>query len=489
MFETSSAWLKHQLTEHLAVWSCPFCQKHKAFASAHAFQAHMRRNHPTTFHEEQLPQLTAASRRDTDSIAAEECLFCDWSMKMTNLDNATARPEKIRVKPDRYRRHVCSHLEQAALSTIAAATTEEELDSDGPENTTEEESVVMIPCMEDSIEFEEGAETLDGWTRKEYDPGSSPADRMVIHQEAIVQRQKPRKERRYSSDIGIKFRGMFKSPEYYIKRVHGGSARRSRDEYDPRRPGNLLPEVSMPPPMPPPYNAYQSSRSPPPPSPLPTLIGSSNRPISPQGPSTDTLFTTREVDLPPSAVPITRSSSRDRDVHRAVQGLPHLTVPVDSNPVPSHTSRRTTPGLSRISFAPNTRFQDLAYGPSLMSDTDTPKADSSTPSETRSKNTSGHSANDRYNYTDNHVAVRRGKEVYRDEDEISNSSEGRKSYRIVRRVPGEHNDEENDRRIQDDMRAAIEYNNQMSEHGEGSILPHPGSGRRRRHHRRNASEE
>lgn len=85
--------------------------------------------------------------------------------------------------------------------------------------------------------------------------------------------------------------------------------------------------------------------------------------------------------------------------------------------------------------------------------------------------------------------MRRGKEVYRDEDEISNSSEGRKSYRTVRRVPGEHNDEENDRRIQDDMRAAIEHNNQMSEHGEGSILPRPGSGRRRRHYRRNASEE
>lgn len=124
-----------------------------------------------------------------------------------------------------------------------------------------------------------------------------------------------------------------------------------------------------------------------------------------------------------------------------------MTVPVDSNPVLSHTSRRTTLGLRRISFAPNPRFQDLACSLSLMSDTDTPKADSSTPSETRSKNTSGHNANDRYNYTDNHVAVRRGKEVYRDEDKISNSSEGRKSYRIVRRVLGEYEDEENDRRI------------------------------------------
>jgi len=51
-----------------------------------------------------------------------------------------------------------------------------------------------------------------------------------------------------------------------------------------------------------------------------------------------------------------------------------------------------------------------------MSDTDTPKADSSTTSEIRSSITPGLSSNDRYNYTSDHVDVRKGKEVYRDDD-------------------------------------------------------------------------
>lgn len=266
-----------------------------------------------------------------------------------------------------------------------------------------------------------------------------------------------------------------------------------------------MPEAAMPPPAisyrpssnrrsPPPsilpMHGGGPNRPTPPPSTLPVLVGPS-RPTPPQGPGAAAAFTTRETAPSSSRTPSRTSSSRSRDVNRAVQGLPHLTVPVTSSPAPSHTSRRTTPGLSRISFAPNTRFRDSAYGSSNISPIDVPKAESVS-SETHSTTTSGHSANDRYNYTNNHVAVRRGKEVYRDEDEVSNSSEGRKNYRIVRRVPGEQNDEENDRRIQEDMRAAIEYQSQTSEHGEGSVRSGSGSGRRHRHHRhhrRHGSDE
>ncbi|KAL2032710.1 hypothetical protein VTO58DRAFT_105882 [Aureobasidium pullulans] len=42
---------------------------------------------------------------------------------------------------------------------------------------------------------------------------SSRNGALVLHQDVIPIREKPRKERRYSSDIGIRFRGLFKSPE------------------------------------------------------------------------------------------------------------------------------------------------------------------------------------------------------------------------------------------------------------------------------------
>ncbi|TIA13955.1 hypothetical protein D6C80_05980 [Aureobasidium pullulans] len=268
-------------------------------------------------------------------------------------------------------------------------------------------------------------------------PSSSGNGALVIHQEIMPIREKPRKERRYSSDIGIRFRGLFKSPEYYIKRLDGGSSRPRRDDYDPRRPGEMMPEAAMPPPAisyrpssnrrsPPPsilpMHGGGPNRPTPPPSTLPALVGPS-RLTPPQGPGAAAAFTTREIAPSSSRTPSRTSSSRSRDVNRAVQGLPHLTVPVTSSPALSHTSRRATPGLSRISFAPNTRFRDSAYGSSNISPIDVPKAESVS-SETHSTTTSGHSANDRYNYTNNHVAVRRGKEVYRDEDEVSNSSEG-----------------------------------------------------------------
>ncbi|TIA04284.1 hypothetical protein D6C82_01098 [Aureobasidium pullulans] len=266
---------------------------------------------------------------------------------------------------------------------------------------------------------------------------SSRNGALVIHQEIMPIREKPRKERRYSGDIGIRFRGLFKSPEYYIKRLDGGSSRPRRDDYDSRRPGEMMPEAAMPPPAisyrpssnrrsPPPsilpMHGGGPNRPTPPPSTLPVLVGPS-RPTPPQGPGAAAAFTTRETAPSSSRTPSRTSSSRSRDFNRAVQGLPHLTVPVTSSPAPSHTSRRTTPGLSRISFAPNTRFRDSAYGSSNISPIDVPKAESVS-SETHSTITSGNSANDRYNYTNNHVAVRRGKEVYRDEDEVSNSSEG-----------------------------------------------------------------
>lgn len=57
-------------------------------------------------------------------IAVEECRFCDWSSKIRDREKTVTRGQSIYVTPDRYRRHVCMHLEQAALNVIPRDETE-----------------------------------------------------------------------------------------------------------------------------------------------------------------------------------------------------------------------------------------------------------------------------------------------------------------------------------------------------------------------------
>ncbi|THY45710.1 hypothetical protein D6C98_07736 [Aureobasidium pullulans] len=397
MFRSIEAWMHHQLSEHLAVWGCPICREHHPFSSAQLFRAHMCLDHATDFSREQLSQLMTSTKHSADNIRASECQFCDWALILKDTDRLASSTGDIHVTVDDYCHHVCSHLEKLALTVFTTTATVQRLYIDEPEPTPQADTVAMM-----AHSYSAGS------------PSSTINSELAPHRDKVSVGPEPRPERPYSSDIRIKFRGLFKSPEYYIKRLDGGSARRRRDEYDPRRLGEMMPEAAMPPPA----ISYQSSsnRRSPPPSILPMHGGGPNRPTPPQGPGSKASFTTREVNLPPSAMPISRaSSSRHRYAHRAVQGLPHSTVPVASYPVPNHTSRRTNPGVSRTNFA-DTRFRDSAYGSSNMSDTDTPKADSSTTSEIRSSITPGLSSNDRYNYTSDHVDVRKGKEVYRDDD-------------------------------------------------------------------------
>ena len=75
-----------------------------------------------------------------------------------------------------------------------------------------------------------------------------------------------------------------------------------------------------------------------------------------------------------------------------------------------------------------------------------------------------------------------------DEDMKSNSSGGRKDYRMVRRIRGNDDEEETDRKMQEKMKEAKDYQSHTSEQGEGSVRSGSGSGRRR-HRRRRVSDE
>jgi len=322
-------------------------------------------------------------------------------------------------------------------------------------------------------------------------PATSTNNEVVLHQNVSPRRQEPRPERRYSSEIGVRFRGWLRSPEFSIQRLNdgGSGSRRRRRGGEGWSSGEMMPEAPMPPP---PHVHHSLTRrgSTPPPMP-PTIVAPPDRPTPPQGPSGAAVtFTTRETAPSSSGAPSRVSSSRSKDARKAVQDLPQQIVSVPAPSVTSNRSHRSTAGLTRLRLDPNTHFRDSAYGSSNISPIDAPpKTD--TMSETRSNTTSEGSANLRFNYANDKAVVRTGNQETDDEDIKSNSSRSRKDYRIIRRVRRNDDPEQTVRNMQEDMRAAEDYQSRTSEQGEGSVRESVGSGSgtgRRRHRRRRSDE-
>ncbi|THZ57361.1 hypothetical protein D6C85_10455 [Aureobasidium pullulans] len=141
MFTSSEAWMSHQLSEHLVAWNCPICDE-TPFFSGEYFQSHIRFCHPAEFSEEQLEQLTTSSKHSADSIRASECTFCDWAVASGDLDRCTFQDGEVHVTPELFQRHVCSHLEQLALST--SLWTEEDDRKDRIETGSRQDHITMI---------------------------------------------------------------------------------------------------------------------------------------------------------------------------------------------------------------------------------------------------------------------------------------------------------------------------------------------------------
>ncbi|KAM0716494.1 hypothetical protein Q7P37_007939 [Cladosporium fusiforme] len=128
------SWLEHQLSEHFAWMSCPFCRTDASFGTKSQFQAHLNTNHSSRFTVDQLEQLAESSKHHPTEISVDECRFCDWSSKMRDVDKTLPREQSPHVTPDRYRRHVCLHLEQAALGVIRKETSEHGSEVDDIDN-------------------------------------------------------------------------------------------------------------------------------------------------------------------------------------------------------------------------------------------------------------------------------------------------------------------------------------------------------------------
>jgi hypothetical protein len=351
------------------------------------------------------------------------------------------------------------------------------------------------PC--DNSRVEEPGRGSDNSSQMALLPSStSTNNQVVLHQDRSPRRNEPRQERRYAGEIGVRFRGFFKSPEFSIRRLDdGGSGSRSRSRRGDSEGWSSV-EVMPECPMPPPAHAHHSHRRPPPPPPPPpsmppTIISPPDRPTPPQGPGAAAAVATRNTAPLSSKTPSRTSSIKSGDSKMAVQDIPHSTAPALVPSVTSNRTHRSTRGLTRLRFDPNTRFRDSAYGSSNMSPVDAistvdaPKAE--TLSETHSNTTSERNANQRFNYANDNAMARREDYDNDDEEIRSNSSGSRKSYRIVRRVRGTDNPEEAERRMQEDMRAAEDHQSRTSEQGDGSVRSGSGSGRRR--HRRRTSDE
>ncbi|THX46561.1 hypothetical protein D6D08_10267 [Aureobasidium pullulans] len=122
MFASSEAWMSHQLSEHLVIWSCPICDR-PPFSSGENFQFHIRMCHPAEFSKEQLEQLTTSSKYSADSIRASECQFCDWALILKDTDQLASSTGDIHVTLEDYCHHVCSHLEELALTALITTAT------------------------------------------------------------------------------------------------------------------------------------------------------------------------------------------------------------------------------------------------------------------------------------------------------------------------------------------------------------------------------
>ncbi|KAH0361907.1 hypothetical protein KCU65_g8425, partial [Aureobasidium melanogenum] len=341
----------------------------------------------------------------------------------------------------------------------------------------------VLPCSRsvdghacDNVRREKSSKRVSGSSSQLVHRPSPPRrNEIAVHQDPPPRRQEPRQERHYASEIGVRIRNW--RPEFSIRRLDGRGSRhrRRRSDGESMTSGEVMPEAPMPPPpAPTPAFVHQSGRRSPPPSALPAIITPPNRPTPPQGPGAVVAYTTRDTVPSSSGTPSRTSSTRSRDAHRAVQDLTLVTGPASGPSVTSSRPPRPTPGLSRLRLESRPNFHDSAYGGSSnISPIDAPKT--VTFSETHSSPTSERTASVRYNYINENDTD--------DEDKKSNSSEGRKRYRIVRRVRINDDPEMTQRKMEEDIRAAEEHQSQMSEQGEGSIRSGSGS-RRRRHHRR-----
>lgn len=99
---------------------CLYCDSNKVFQDTAQLERHLSAEHADRFSSSQLPTLCDFRTQGSNSISVRKCPFCDWHTKLHYAGS------KEQVSIDRYRRHICAHLEQVASAVIGEAVDESE---------------------------------------------------------------------------------------------------------------------------------------------------------------------------------------------------------------------------------------------------------------------------------------------------------------------------------------------------------------------------
>jgi hypothetical protein len=110
MFESSHAWLRHQLSHHLKEWRCRACNVDQTLNTLQSLKEHYYTQHRLVHTDRDFLQLAQASEVTPKTVSVDRCKFCKWSEFL---------PKGVdRVSTSRFRKHIGSHLEQIALGMV-----------------------------------------------------------------------------------------------------------------------------------------------------------------------------------------------------------------------------------------------------------------------------------------------------------------------------------------------------------------------------------
>jgi hypothetical protein len=119
LFRDKQSWFEHELQCHRKQWVCILCDQ-STFTTPGQLDAHLEAQHPEIpIRGNQVSVFQNACERAVSTITASECPFCDEleaPRRILNLRSKSKDPSNnLVVKPDLFRDHVASHLEQVAL--------------------------------------------------------------------------------------------------------------------------------------------------------------------------------------------------------------------------------------------------------------------------------------------------------------------------------------------------------------------------------------
>ena len=117
MFEDRRTWADHEMENHRRDLVCQICGTERIH-SALGLSAHIRQTHRIDLNERQLDILLLTCSRPKELFSAQSCMLCDWEPKLRATGSAASDHEETFVNPQRFAKHLASHLEQIALFSL-----------------------------------------------------------------------------------------------------------------------------------------------------------------------------------------------------------------------------------------------------------------------------------------------------------------------------------------------------------------------------------